>query len=332
MARKWGYRSLLVVPMLRDGEPIGYIGISRKQPANSRTADPHARGASPIRRSSRSRTRVCSTRPRRPSSSRPLPPRSWGLSASSPARVQPVFAAILEHATVSATPGSARWACYDGTIYTDGRPARRHHPKDVEWLFSAAFEPSARIDLGRMLASASRCTSPTTSSSPPTARNPRAVAPHDRAGGARTYLAIPLLKDGRGARCYHDPPHRGKAVHVKADRAAEHLRRSGVIAIENVRLFNETKEALEHQQASADILRIVSQSVADSQPAFEAILAPPSRLFAGLTHRVARRGGQARWRGARWTDDLEHHRPQRADHAGLCPWHRHPRTQAGPGR
>ncbi|HWM43049.1 MAG TPA: GAF domain-containing protein, partial [Burkholderiales bacterium] len=32
MARKRGYRSLIVVPMLREGAPIGSIGVSRKEP------------------------------------------------------------------------------------------------------------------------------------------------------------------------------------------------------------------------------------------------------------------------------------------------------------
>jgi signal transduction histidine kinase len=107
---------------------------------------------------------------------------------------------------------------------------------------------------------------------------------HDvtRSGGYRTILAVPMLRAGSPigvltlTRTGEPKPFTDKQVELVtlfADQA--------VIAIENVRLFNETKEALEQQKASADVLSAISSSIADAQPVFDRIVVSCERLFAG---------------------------------------------------
>ncbi len=102
-----------------------------------------------------------------------------------------------------------------------------------------------------------------------------------RTGGWRRMLGVPIKRGDKvlGAVIVgwptpgKTPERQMRLLETFADQAA--------IAIENVRLFNETNEALEQQKASAEVLGVISGSVADTQPVFDKILASCNRLFSG---------------------------------------------------
>src|SRR5262249_33431978 len=101
------------------------------------------------------------------------------------------------------------------------------------------------------------------------------------ARGYRSMLIAPMLRDGVAIGTINisraEPggfsDHEQALIKTFADQA--------VIAIENVRLFNETKEALEQQKASAEVLGTISSSIADTKPVFDKILTSCEHLFAG---------------------------------------------------
>jgi two-component system, NtrC family, sensor kinase len=100
-----------------------------------------------------------------------------------------------------------------------------------------------------------------------------------RAAGSRTISGTPLRRAGQAIGVLI--VHRNQLAPFTAEELAllQSFADQAVIAIENARLFNETKEALEQQRASADILNVISNSVADTQPVFDKILDSIEHLF-----------------------------------------------------
>jgi two-component system, NtrC family, sensor kinase len=96
--------------------------------------------------------------------------------------------------------------------------------------------------------------------------------------GFRAVLAVPLVRDdvAYGAILLW----RRMPGLFSSDQVAlvETFAQQVAIAIDNVRLFKETKEALEQQAATSEILRVISSSPTDTQPIFDAIVENAGRL------------------------------------------------------
>jgi signal transduction histidine kinase len=107
---------------------------------------------------------------------------------------------------------------------------------------------------------------------------PRAVA-LAKAFGYDAMVIQPLVRGGKVIGIIGTNRREAKPFNERELRLLKTFADQAVIAIENARLFNETKEALEQQTATAEILKVISESPTNTQPVFEAIVQSGLRLF-----------------------------------------------------
>jgi GAF domain-containing protein len=285
--RAVGYRSLLTVPMVRQGEAVGAITVNRRQPGRFSDAEvallkTFADQAVIAMENVRLFTETKEALERQTATAEILK-----VISSSPTDVQPVFDAVAESAArlcgaddaviQQVGGGELKLVAHFGGMPAppedDPMPITRHMAVGCAVLDRRTMHVHDMADEHRR-------------GNYPASRSLRGRL------GYRTLLCVPLVRQDvaigvivmRRGEVQPFTDQQISLVQTFADQA--------VIAIENVRLFNETKEALEQQTATANILRVISGSPTDVQPVFDAIAANAVRLCGAVNSAVFRFDGK----------------------------------------
>jgi two-component system, NtrC family, sensor kinase len=203
------------------------------------------------------------------------------IVAGSPDNLQRVFDTMLEKAIALCAAKFGSLFLYDGQGFTLAAD-RNLPPEYAEVVRGRSFSTQANAGFRHLVESKMPLHVADTFDASYERGEPIRKAAVEL-GGVRSLVAVPLLKNGEligNLSIYKEVPggfteSQIALVTTFTDQA--------VIAIDNARLFNETKEALARQTATADILRVIASSPSSVAPVFEAIATRAKGLLDGFS-------------------------------------------------
>ncbi len=287
-----GVRTGLAVPLVRDGAVVGVFTLQRRETRpftdkqielvetfadqaviaieNVRLFEAEQRRTAELSESLQQQTATADV---------------LKVISTSPGNLQPVFSTMLERAVriCEAKFGNIyRWVGHEVQLVA----SHNVPPAFAEHRRRSPYRPSKDNAFGRMIATKTLFQALDAAAEPAyTERSEPGVVAAVELGGVRTYVAVPLLKDGEliGVLTVYRQevrPFTDKQLELLSNFAAQ-----AVIAIENTRLLNELRqrtddltELLERQTATSEVLSIVSSSPGDLLPVFEAMLGNAVRI------------------------------------------------------
>jgi GAF domain-containing protein len=286
-AQKLGdFRTMLGVPMLREGTPIGVLALVRTevQPFTDKEIELVKNFAAQAVIAIENARLLNELRQRTDDLSESLEQQTatsevLKIISSSPGELEPVFNAMLANATriCGATFGNL-WL-FEGNAF---RAVAVHGKETFDDLrrkpvIDLRDNPGIPLDRVANTKQVVHVLDLRTDQSY-IQRNDRVVALVEIAG-ARTLLDVPMLKENElvGVIVLYRQevrPFTDKQIELVKNFAAQ-----AVIAIENTRLLNELRqrtddlsESLEQQTATADVLKVISSSPGELEPVFNTIL------------------------------------------------------------
>ena len=285
VAQKADYRSVLSVPMLRDGDVIGtitvYRDVSRPFPDAQiellkTFADQAVIAVENVRLFNEvgSRNRDLTEALEQQTVTSDI----LRVISQSPTDVQPVFDTIAAAALKLCAASTANVVTFDGELLHLAAFANLN-PEVADALRQLYPRPP-----GRDRATPRAILTHSVVAIPDVEKDPEYVIPSPeyaitaRGVGFRSILSVPLMREASpiGAITVGRP--QPGTFSDKQIALLKTFADQAVIAIENVRLFNETNEALERQTATAEILKVISGSPTDVQPVFDTIAGAAQKL------------------------------------------------------
>ena len=280
---RFGVRTLLVVPLLKEGEFIGAFAIFRQEvrPFTEKQIELLQNFASQAVIAIENTRLLTELRQRTADLTESLEQQTatsevLRVISSSPGELEPVFQAMLTNAVRMCGAMFGMLYRYDGrsfSLATHIGAGRR-----LLDLMHGPIDPHPDTILGRVLATNNIVEiEDATKDQAYLNRNPVFIAGVEE-DGTRGLLGVPMLQENMLVGAFvvfrqEVGPFTEKQIKLVQNFAAQ-----AVIAIENARLLNELRESLERQTATAEVLSVISRSPGDLSPVFESILQNATRI------------------------------------------------------